>query len=62
MNLIHINGHTVNPRHITWIAERGNILLIHFITYTTPLHIPFASADECRRAHRELLAQLEQRP
>lgn len=62
MTFLHVNGYTLNPRNITWIGQHGNTLLVHFITYQVPLHIPFASADECSRAHRELLNRLEQRP
>lgn len=59
MNYLHIHGYTINTRNITWIGQQRNTLLIHFITYAAPLQIPFASADECSRAHRELLARLE---
>lgn len=62
MNAIHLNGYTLNTAHITWITQQHNTLLIHFLMQSAPLQIPFRSADDCTRAHRELLQQLEQRP
>lgn len=59
---VHLNGYTINTRNITWISQHGNTLLIHFLMQSAPLHIPCRSADDCARAHRELLTQLEQQP
>lgn len=59
---IHLNGYTVNSAHITWIAQNGNTLLIHILMQNMPLQIPYRSADECSRAHRDLLLRLETRP
>ena len=59
---IHLNGYTVNSAHITWITQHGNTLLIHILMQNMPLQIPYRSADECSRAHRDLLLRLETRP
>ena len=59
---IHLNGYTVNSAHITWIAQNGNTLLIHILMQNMPLQIPYHNADECSRAHRDLLLRLEPRP
>lgn len=58
---VHLNGYTLNSRNITWIGQAGNALLIHFLMQNAPLQIPYRNAEECSRAHRDLLAQLESR-
>lgn len=57
---VHLNGHTINTAHITWIAQHGSTLLIHILMQNAPLQIAYRSADEAMRAHRDLLSRLEQ--